>query len=77
MTAPGSSTDTMARYYIKKAGLGPRDINIVPVGSGAPGMVALEAKNIDALVYFDPIATMLCAQEGRRAAVRRAHPRRL
>ncbi|MGY4624899.1 ABC transporter substrate-binding protein [Bradyrhizobium sp. USDA 4486] len=59
ITAPGSSTDTMARYYIKKAGLGPRDVNIIAVGSGAPGMVALEAKNIDALVYFDPIATLL------------------
>lgn len=59
ITAPGSSTDTMARFYIKKAGLGPRDVNIIAVGSGAPGMVALEAKNIDALVYFDPIATLL------------------
>lgn len=59
ITAPGSSTDTVARYYIKKSGLGPRDVNIIAVGSGAPGMVALEAKNIDALVYFDPIATLL------------------
>lgn len=59
ITTPGSSTDTMARYYVKKAGLGPRDVNIIAVGSGAPGMVALEAKNIDALVYFDPVATML------------------
>ncbi|MET4228852.1 NitT/TauT family transport system substrate-binding protein [Bradyrhizobium sp. i1.4.4] len=59
ITAPGSSTDTMARYYIKKAGLGPRDVNVIAVGSGAPGMVALEARNIDALVYFDPIATLL------------------
>lgn len=59
ITAPGSSTDTMARFYIKKAGLGPRDVNIIAVGSGAPGLVALEAKNIDALVYFDPIATLL------------------
>ncbi len=59
ITAPGSSTDTMARYYIKKSGLGPRDVNIIAVGSGAPGMVALEAGNVDALVYFDPTATLL------------------
>jgi NitT/TauT family transport system substrate-binding protein len=59
ITAPGSSTDTMSRYFIKKAGLGPRDVSIIAVGSGAPGMVALEAKNIDALVYFDPVATLL------------------
>ncbi|XIA67610.1 ABC transporter substrate-binding protein [Bradyrhizobium sp. TZ2] len=63
ITAPGSSTDTMARYYIKKSGLGPRDVNIIAVGSGAPGMVALEAKNIDALVYFDPIATLLARKK--------------
>lgn len=63
ITAPGSSTDTMARYYIKKAGLGPRDVNIIAVGSGAPGLVALEAKNIDALVYFDPIATLLARKK--------------
>ncbi|WP_245310997.1 ABC transporter substrate-binding protein [Bradyrhizobium valentinum] len=59
ITAPGSSTDTMARYYIKKSGLGPRDVKIIAVGSGTPGMVVLEAKNIDALVYFDPVATLL------------------
>ncbi|MET4261765.1 hypothetical protein ABIC09_006736 [Bradyrhizobium sp. S3.12.5] len=28
----------MARYYIKKSGLGPRDVNIIAVGSGAPGL---------------------------------------
>ncbi|MGY2932673.1 ABC-type nitrate/sulfonate/bicarbonate transport system substrate-binding protein [Bradyrhizobium sp. GM6.1] len=59
ITAPGSSTESMARYYIKKSGLGSRDVNIIAVGSGAPGMVALEAMNVDALVYFDPIATLL------------------
>lgn len=59
ITAPGSSTDTMARFYLKKSGLGPRDVSIIAVGSGAPGMVALEAKTIDALVYFDPTATLL------------------
>lgn len=59
ITAPGSSTDTMARFYLKKSGLGPRDVSIIAVGSGAPGMVALEAKTVDALVYFDPTATLL------------------
>jgi NitT/TauT family transport system substrate-binding protein len=64
ISAPGSSTDTIARYYIKKNGLGPRDVNIIAVGSGAPGMVALENKNIDALVYFDPVASMLDVRKG-------------
>lgn len=59
ITAPGSSTDMIVRYYVKKSGLNVRDVNIIAVGSGAPGMVALEAKNIDALGYYDPIATIL------------------
>jgi NitT/TauT family transport system substrate-binding protein len=63
ISAPGSSTDTIARYYIKKNGLGPRDVSIIAVGSGAPGMVALENKNIDALIYFDPVASMMDARK--------------
>lgn len=59
ITTPGSSTDMVARYYASKGGLGPRDANFIAVGSGAPGMVALEAKNVDALMYFDPVATMM------------------
>jgi NitT/TauT family transport system substrate-binding protein len=59
ITAPGSSTDMIARYLVKKAGLGPRDVNIIAVGSGAPGMTALESKNVDALMYFDPVATLM------------------
>ncbi len=62
ITAPGSSTDTMARYHIKKSGLGPRDVNIIAVGSGAPGMVALEAEDVDALVYFRPYRDAAGAQ---------------
>ncbi|MGY0569658.1 ABC transporter substrate-binding protein [Bradyrhizobium sp. RDM12] len=46
--------------------MGPRDLNIIAVGSGVPGMVALEAKNIDALVYFDPIATLLARKKSAR-----------
>lgn len=67
ITAPGSWTETMARYYIKKSGLGSRDVNIIAVGSGAPGMVALEAMNVDALVYFDPIATLLARKKNATA----------
>ncbi|MGY4412536.1 hypothetical protein ACVWW4_004272 [Bradyrhizobium sp. LB7.1] len=40
-----------------------RDVNIIAVGSGAPGMVALEAMNVDALVYFDHIATLLARKK--------------
>lgn len=65
ITAPGSSTDLFARYYAIKNGLQVNDVSYVAVGSGAPGMVALDRKEIDALVNFDPVASLL---EKRRAA---------
>lgn len=59
ITTPGSSTDMIARYYVKESGLGPRDVDFIGVGSGAPGMTALENKSVDALGFYDPIATLL------------------
>ncbi|MET4260466.1 NitT/TauT family transport system substrate-binding protein [Bradyrhizobium sp. S3.12.5] len=59
ITAPGSSADMTVRYYLRRNGLKPADAQIVAVGSGPPGMVALENGNVDALIYWDPIATIL------------------
>lgn len=59
ITTPGSSTDMIARYTVSRVGLTDRDVAFIGVGSGAPGMVALEAKNVDALLSYDPIATQL------------------
>ncbi|SFB36530.1 NitT/TauT family transport system substrate-binding protein [Collimonas sp. OK607] len=59
ITTPGSSTDMIARYYVKKSGLAESDVKIIGVGSGAPGMVALTAKNVDALFSYDPVSTQL------------------
>jgi NitT/TauT family transport system substrate-binding protein len=63
ITAPGSSTDIIARYLLTKNGLNPSDVSIIAVGSGAPGMVALEAKTVDALMYFDPVASELARKK--------------
>lgn len=59
ITAPGSSSDMILRYYLNRHGLGARDVSILAVGTGAPGMVALESRTVDALITFDPIATVL------------------
>ncbi|RZN16498.1 hypothetical protein CWO89_34680 [Bradyrhizobium sp. Leo170] len=64
ITAPGSWTGRMARHCIKMPGLGPRDVNIIAVGSDAPDVVALDPKKVDALVYFDRIATLLSRKIG-------------
>ena len=59
VTTAGSSTDMIARYAVSRAGLTERDVAFIAVGSGAPGMVALDAKNVDALLSYDPVATQL------------------
>lgn len=59
ITTPGSSSDMVLRYYLRRNGLTPRDVSILAVGTGAPGMVALESRTVDALITFDPIATVL------------------
>ncbi|MES2262910.1 MAG: ABC transporter substrate-binding protein [Pseudomonadota bacterium] len=67
ITTPGSSTDMIARYMMARVGLSDRDVSFIGVGSGAPGMVALEAKNVDALLSYDPVATQLA----RKGSVKR------
>lgn len=59
VTTPGSSTDMIARYYVKKSGLSERDVQILSVGSGPPGMTALQNKTVDVLGYYDPVATLM------------------
>ncbi|PWU70974.1 myristoyl transferase [Ochrobactrum sp. POC9] len=59
ITTPGSSADMAVRYYLQRNGLKPTDAEIIAVGSGTPGMVALEQGNVDALIYWDPVATIL------------------
>ncbi|ARL91326.1 ABC transporter substrate-binding protein [Burkholderia pseudomallei] len=60
VTTPGSSTDLFARYYVSKNGLTPdQDVSFISVGSGAPGMTAFERKQVDALVNFDPVASLI------------------
>lgn len=86
ITTPGSSTDMIARYYVARAGLTERDVKFIGVGSGAPGMVAFEAKNVDALLAYDPVVTQLSRKklavqlfdartvEGSKAAFGGAYP---
>jgi len=59
VTTLGSSTDMFARYWAARGGLAPRDVQVIAVGSGAPGMVALQNKAIDVLGCYDPIATLI------------------
>lgn len=59
ITAPGASTDMVIRYYLRQHGVNPSDVRYLAVGGGTPALLALQNKNIDALIAFDPIATLI------------------
>jgi NitT/TauT family transport system substrate-binding protein len=59
ITAPGSSSDFFVRYYLRRNNIPESAVSIIGVGSGAAAVAALEQKNIDLLVNYDPAATIL------------------
>jgi NitT/TauT family transport system substrate-binding protein len=61
VTAPGSSTDFMLKYLLKKNGLDPASAAVIGVGLGATAVAAMEQGQIDAAVMADPAVTILQA----------------
>ena len=59
VTAPGSSTESLVRILLAKAGLSFDDIASIGVGSGRSAVGALVTGRIDALVTGDPDATRM------------------
>lgn len=59
VSSPGSSTDTVCRLLLTRAGLPMADINTVAVGVGSSALAALRSGSIDALSSVDPVMTML------------------
>ena len=59
VSTPGSSTDTVCRLLLARAGLPMADINTVAVGVGSSALAALRSGSIDALSSVDPVMTML------------------
>ena len=59
VTAPGSSTESLVRILLGKAGLSFDDIASIGVGSGRSAVAALVTGRIDALVTGDPDATRM------------------
>ena len=55
----GASGDFFIRYYAKRAGIDPASLRLVGVGSGNTAVAAMENKLIDAIVTFDPAATLM------------------
>lgn len=64
VTAPGSSTNMMASFFLAKHGLKPSDVSYIGVGAGAGAITALRTGQIDAIANLDPvISTLVKADE--------------
>ncbi len=64
VTAPGSSTNMMASFFLAKHGLKPTDVSFIGVGAGAGAITALRTGQIDAIANLDPvISTLVHAKE--------------
>jgi NitT/TauT family transport system substrate-binding protein len=59
VSAPGSSTNQAVSYMLAKAGVSPKDVSIIGVGTSAGAVAAIESGEIDALIVNDPAATLL------------------
>src|ERR1700680_2574488 len=59
VSAPGSSTDFVLKYLLKKNGVDPAGVAVIGVGLGATAVAAMEQGQIDAAVMLDPSVTVL------------------
>jgi NitT/TauT family transport system substrate-binding protein len=59
VSSVGSSTHLTAGLLLARAGLGPRDVVFVGVGSGVSAMNALRSGQVHALCHADPVMTLL------------------
>ena len=59
VTAPGSSTHFFLNYLLVRSGLTPNDVAAVGIGATSTAIAAVERKEVDALVNFDPAITQM------------------
>lgn len=59
VSSAGSATHLMASVLLSRAGLAPKDVSFVGVGSGTAAMNALRSGQVHALCHADPIMTLL------------------
>lgn len=59
VSSAGSSTQFAAALVLARAGVAPRDVSFVGVGSGTQALNALRSGQVHALCHADPIMTLL------------------
>jgi len=63
VSAPGSSTNMMANFFLAQHGLKASDVSFIGVGVGAGAITALRTGQIDAISNVDPVISTL-TQDG-------------
>jgi NitT/TauT family transport system substrate-binding protein len=63
VTAPGSSTNMMASFFLSQNGLKPSDVAFIGVGAGAGAITAMRTGQIDAIANLDPVISTLVKED--------------
>jgi NitT/TauT family transport system substrate-binding protein len=66
VTAPGSSTNMMASFFLAQHGLKPTDVSYVGVGAGAGAVTAIRSGQVDAMSNLDPVTSTLVKDDALR-----------
>ncbi len=66
VTAPGSSTNMMASFFLAQHGLKPSDVSYIGVGAGAGAVTAMRSGQIDAMANLDPVISTLLKEDAIR-----------
>lgn len=66
VTAPGSSTNMMASFFLAQHGVKPSEVSFVGVGAGAGAITAIRSGQIDAMSNLDPVISTLLAEDAVR-----------
>lgn len=59
VTAPGSSTNMLAKFFLAKNGLSPDEASWIGVGGAASAVAAIRNKQVDGVSHLEPVITML------------------
>lgn len=59
VTAPGSSTNMLAKFFLAKNGLSPDDAAWIGVGGSASAVAAVRNGQVDGVSHLEPVITML------------------
>ena len=63
VTVPGAAGDFLVKYMLKNHGMQPTDVSFIGTGSGASCIAAVEKKQVDLVLNYDPAITILLQRD--------------